>query len=172
MPKVKICGVQRVEDALTAVEAGADFIGLNFVPNRRRRVSVEQAHRMVDAVKSTSDNPPKLVGLFADQPLEEVRETVRGSGVDMVQLCGAESMEFCEKVSVQVFKAVHVPEGPQSAEELEILQRRLAACGRKDIWRPWTDWLRVCRGAPARPSIGRWRPNFRRRGSSSCWLAD
>ena len=59
---------------------------------------------MVDAVKSTSDNPPKLVGLFADQPLEEVRETVRGSGVDMVQLCGAESMEFCEKVSVHCFQ--------------------------------------------------------------------
>ena len=127
MPKVKICGVQRVEDALTAVEAGADFIGLNFVPNRRRRVSVEQARRMVDAVKVTKDNPPKLVGLFADQPQDEVRSTVRGSGVDMVQLCGAESMEFCEEVSVPVFKVIHVPGGFQNVEELKELERRMTA---------------------------------------------
>ena len=66
MAKVKIDGFQRVEEALTAAEAGADFIGLVFVPNRRRRVSVEQARRVVDAVKGSSDNPPKLVGLFAD----------------------------------------------------------------------------------------------------------
>ncbi len=108
MLKVKIDGVQRVEDALTADEAGADSIGLVFVPNRRRRVSLEQARRVVDAVKTTSDNPPKLVGLFADQPLEEVRETVRDSGVDMVQLCGAESIEFCDGAPVPVFRAIHV----------------------------------------------------------------
>ena len=127
MPKVKICGVQRVKDALTAVEAGADFIGLVFVPNRRRRVSVEQARRMVDAVKVTKDTPPKLVGLFADQPQDEVRSTVRGSGVDMVQLCGAESMEFCEEVSVPVFKVIHVPGGFQNVEELKELERRMTA---------------------------------------------
>ena len=62
MLKVKIDGVRRVEDALTAAGAGADYIGLVFVPNRRRRVSVEQASRIVDAVKSASDNPPRLVG--------------------------------------------------------------------------------------------------------------
>ena len=121
MLKVKIDGVQRVEDALTADEAGADFIGLVFVPNRRRRVSAEQARRVVDAVKTTSDNPPKLVGLFADQPLEEVRETVRDSGVDMVQLCGAESIEFCDGAPVPVFRAIHVRGGHLGPKELEEL---------------------------------------------------
>ena len=124
---VKIDGVRRVEDALTAAEAGSDYIGLVFVPNRRRRVSVEQARRVVEAVKATGDNPPKMVGLFADQPLEEVRETVRGSTVDMVQLCGAESMEFCDEVPVSVFRAVHVPGGFQNADKLKDLERRLAA---------------------------------------------
>ncbi len=131
MPKVKICGVQRVEDALTAVESGADFIGLVFVPNRRRRVSVDQARRVVEAVKAASDHPPKLVGLFADQPQDEVRSAVRGSGVDMVQLCGAESMEFCEKVPVPVFKVIHVPGGFQNVEELKELERRLTALGER-----------------------------------------
>ena len=56
---------------------------------------------------------------------------MRVSGVDMVQLSGAESIKYCDEAPVQVFKAVHVPEGPQSAEELEILQRRLAALREK-----------------------------------------
>ena len=133
MPKVKIDGVQRVEDALTAVEAGADFIGLVFVHNRRRRVSVERARRVVEAVKDSSYNPPKLVGLFADQSLEEVRATICGSGVDMVQLCGAESMEFCDKVLVPVLKVIHVPAGPQSAETLKGLRRRMRALSERGL---------------------------------------
>ena len=127
MLKVKIDGVQLVGDALAAVEAGADFIGLVFVHNRRRRVSVERARLVVEAVNAASDNPPKLVGLFADQSLEEVRSTVRASGVDMVQLCGAESMEFCDEAPVPVLKVIHVPAGPQGAEELKGLKGRMRA---------------------------------------------
>ena len=133
MPKVKIDGVQRVEDALTAVEAGADFIGLVFVHDRRRRVSVELARRVVEAVKAASDNPPKLVGLFADQSLGEVRATVRDSGVDMVQLCGAESMEFCDEALVPVLKAIHVPVGSQRPETLKGLKRRMRALSERGI---------------------------------------
>ncbi len=125
MLKVKIDGVRRVEDALTAVEAGADFIGLVFVRNRRRRITVEQARRIVNAVKASSENPPKMVGLFADQPMEELKTTVRDSGVDMVQLSGAESLEYCAKTPVPVFKAIHVPGGQVSAEEVEELGRRM-----------------------------------------------
>ena len=131
MPRVKIDGVQRVEDALAAVEAGADFIGLVFVHGRRRRVSVQRARRVVEAVKAASDNPPKLVGLFADQSLEEVRATVHGSGVDMVQLCGAEAMEFCDKALVPVLKAIHVPAGSQDAEALKGLEQRMRALGER-----------------------------------------
>ena len=125
MIKVKIDGVRRVEDALTAVEAGADFVGLVFVPNRRRLISVEQARRIVEAVKRSGDNPPHMVGLFADQNIEEVKATVRDSGVDMVQLSGKESLEFCAKAPVPVFKAIHVPGGQVSSEEVEEFGRRM-----------------------------------------------
>ena len=115
-----------MEDALTAVDAGVDFMGLVFVPNRRRRISVEQAKRIVDAVKASTDNPPKLAGLFADQPIEEVRENVRVSGVDMVQLCGKETMEYCDNAPVPVIKIIHVPGGFLSDGELQHLKRRLS----------------------------------------------
>ena len=126
MLKVKICGVRRVEDALTAVDAGVDFMGLVFVPNRRRRIAVEQARRIVDAVKASSDNPPKLAGLFADQPIEEVREKVRASGVDMVQLCGKETVEYCDEAPVPVIRITHVPGNLLDSEELKGLEYRLS----------------------------------------------
>ena len=128
-PKVKICGVRRIKDALTAAEAGADFIGLVFVPNRRRRVSVEQARRVVDAVKSSKETPPKMVGLFADQPLPNVLQTIEGSGVEMVQLCGAESADFCAQMPVPVFKVVHVPAGALADAEMEKLKLRVTSLG-------------------------------------------
>lgn len=127
MLKVKIDGVRRVEDAMTAVEAGADFIGLVFVPNRRRLISVAQAKLIVEAVKGSRDNPPKMVGLFADQPIEELKTAVRDSGVDMVQLSGAESLEYCARSPVPVFKAIHVPGGDVSSEEVDEFGRRMTA---------------------------------------------
>ena len=70
--QVKICGVRTLEDALTAAEAGADFIGLVFVPGRRRRLETSHAAAIVSGVKNALPNAPKFVGLFADQPLSEV----------------------------------------------------------------------------------------------------
>ena len=111
MLKVKIDGIREVRDALTAAEAGADFIGMVFVPNGRRRASLERARQVVDAVKSTGDTSPKLVGLFADQPLEEVIETVHDLHLDVIQLCGDESLGFCDKAPVPIFKAIHIRGG-------------------------------------------------------------
>lgn len=126
MPRVKIDGVRRLEDALIAASAGADFIGVVFVPNRRRRVSVEQGRRIVEAVKTAAENPPRVLGLFADQPLEEVEASVRGSGVDMVQFSGSEPIAYCDQAPLPVFKTVHVSEHVGS-QELKELRRRITA---------------------------------------------
>ena len=116
---MKICGVQRAEDALVAAQAGADYVGMVFVPGRRRRVSVEVAGSIVLALREAGDEGPQVVGLFADQPLDEIQDVLGRCALDMVQLCGSESPEFCARVGVPVLKVVHVPAFPVSPASLE-----------------------------------------------------
>ena len=52
MIRTKICGIQSREDALAAAAAGADFIGLVFVPERRRRLEVEAAAEIVEGLRA------------------------------------------------------------------------------------------------------------------------
>jgi len=114
MTRVKICGLRQLDHALVAAEAGADYIGLVFVPGRRRRMEVEAARDIVSMIKalgSTLDgsNIPHVVGLFADQPVAEVNQVVKSCGLDLVQLCGRESLDYCQQVEAQVIKVLHVP---------------------------------------------------------------
>ena len=112
MIRTKICGMQRTKDALVAAEAGADFIGLVFVPERRRRLEVEAAADIVFGLRAQISEPPKVVGLFADQTLDEVISAIESCGLNMVQLCGQEPPEYCRAVSGQtgaeVIKVLHV----------------------------------------------------------------
>ena len=108
--QVKICGVRTLEDALTAAEAGADFIGLVFVPGRRRRLEIRDAAAIVSGVKQTMEACPRFVGLFADQPLSDINDTIEACGLDSAQLCGAESLEYCRQTNARVIKVLHVPD--------------------------------------------------------------
>ena len=110
MTKVKICGVQRLTDAVAAAEAGADYVGLVFVPNRGRRLTDDEAQVIVSGLRASSGMIPKVVGLFADQPLAEVVRAVSTLGLDLVQLCGEESLDYCRRVPVPVIKVLHVPD--------------------------------------------------------------
>ena len=107
-PRIKICGLRTPEDALVVAQAGADFIGLSFVPGTPRRVDSASAKQMVAAVKAARPQPLQVVGLFADQPLEEVNETIDACDLDAVQLCGQESLDYCRSVDAQVIKVIHV----------------------------------------------------------------
>ena len=108
-----------------ASKAGADFLGLNFVPNRRRRLSAEAALEVVETLKAEVSHPPKVVGLFADQPLEEVNNLIKRCPLDMVQLCGGESLDYCRGVKAPVIKVVHVPEGSHTRGALDDLYLRV-----------------------------------------------
>ena len=111
MTKVKICGIQELADAQVAAEAGADFVGLVFVPGRRRRLDIDAARTIVSGLKAASGKTPQVVGLFADQSPDEVSRTIQACGLDLAQLCGDETPDYCNGVRGRVIKVLHVPEG-------------------------------------------------------------
>jgi len=88
-PLIKICGITNVEDARTSAELGADLLGLVFAESSRR-VSVETA---IAIRRARPDS--QLVGVFEDQPLEQVARVSLDCGLDFVQLHGREDVVFC-----------------------------------------------------------------------------
>ncbi|WP_061239017.1 phosphoribosylanthranilate isomerase [Ectopseudomonas composti] len=107
----KICGITRVEDALAAVEAGADAIGLVFYAKSPRAVSVEQALAIVRAL------PPFVtcVGLFVDMPREALRAVLQQVPLDLLQFHGDEAPADCEGYARPYIKALRVRPGEDVA---------------------------------------------------------
>jgi phosphoribosylanthranilate isomerase len=112
--RVKICGITDKANALAAVEAGADFIGLVFAPSKRR-ISPAQAREIADAVKKSS-TVTKLVGVFVNAPVFQVNEIADFCALDVIQLSGNESWEDCRKIVNPVVKAVRVDR--QSSQDI------------------------------------------------------
>ncbi|MFH1149987.1 MAG: phosphoribosylanthranilate isomerase [Actinomycetota bacterium] len=100
---VKICGITRLEDAMDAARFGADAVGFVFAESPRR-IAPDDARRICWGL----NGKVQKVGVFVDRPLEEVRETVEHCGLDLVQLHGNESREYCEALGDIVIKALHV----------------------------------------------------------------
>ncbi len=108
MTRIKICGLTEPSHALAAAEAGADFVGMVFAESSRR-LDVEQARAIVDAVRGLGAGAPSVVGVFANNPLDEVRRTADALKLDYVQLSGEEPMEVLPRIGRPVIRAVHVP---------------------------------------------------------------
>ncbi len=125
MTAIKICGIQRAEDAVAAAAAGADFVGLVFVPQRRRRLTEEQAAQIVKALTACRGKTPQVVGLFADQPIDEVNRHIATCPLEQVQLCGKESLDYCGQVLAPVIKVIHVPEGGVQDGDIVRLAERI-----------------------------------------------
>jgi phosphoribosylanthranilate isomerase len=83
---VKICGITRQVDADVAAEAGADWIGLNFWPGSKRRVTIDAARGI--------RTPLHKVGVFVNATLDEIRRAVEEVGLDRIQLHGDEPADF------------------------------------------------------------------------------
>jgi len=85
--RVKICGVTRVEDAVRAVDLGADFLGLNFYPPSPRCLSIDAARNIAAAVRGRT----RLVGVVVNPEPGRVDELFDRVGLDLVQFHGDET---------------------------------------------------------------------------------
>jgi phosphoribosylanthranilate isomerase len=82
MTWVKICGMTNLEDAMTAVEAGADAVGFVFYEKSPRNVSVEAAREIVEKLPESVEK----VGVFVDEKADAVMKASEEAGLDAVQL--------------------------------------------------------------------------------------
>ena len=104
MVKIKVCGITNLQDAMKAVELGADFLGFNFYPPSPRYISPEKAQMILAQV-------PKQVGkvaLFVNEPKEKIREVIGKQAFTNVQFHGEESAEYCRGWELKVIKAFRV----------------------------------------------------------------
>ena len=109
MTQIKICGLRNTGHALVAADAGADFLGFVLVEGVRRQLQVDEAAVMIRAYRRRhGPGGPKLVGLFADQPVEFVNAAVRECGLDLVQLCGDEPPALWSALDAGVIRQVKV----------------------------------------------------------------
>jgi phosphoribosylanthranilate isomerase len=126
--KTKICGITKIEDALSAVEAGADALGFVFFEKSPRNISPEQAAGIIRRL------PPfvQTVGLFVNEELSVINRIADQCGLDVVQLHGDETPQFCTAVKRRVIKAFRVKD---SSCLDRIVQYEVSAC-LLDAWSP------------------------------------
>lgn len=136
---IKICGLREFPHFETAANAGADFLGMVFVPWVRRYINPEEAREVVKTFRKNFRFPsdenkayPSFVGLFFDQPSVEVNRIAESVGLDWVQLCGQEGIEYWKSIESRILKVLHVPSLEDSRlnsrqTTLESLQRSLDA---------------------------------------------
>jgi phosphoribosylanthranilate isomerase len=101
---VKVCGVTSVEDALGCVAVGVSAIGLNFVPESPRRIRVETARAISEALGKRA----LVVGVVADLPLEALVELRESAGLGCLQLHGDEAPEALLPLLPHAYKAMRI----------------------------------------------------------------
>ncbi|MFQ3201426.1 MAG: phosphoribosylanthranilate isomerase [Zhongshania sp.] len=102
--RVKICGITRAEDALAAINSGADALGFVFYSKSPRAISIEQAANIMSIL------PPFVskVGLFVDADVAEIRNVLACCSLDVLQFHGDETADFCGSFSMPYMKALRM----------------------------------------------------------------
>ena len=161
-PLVKICGTRTPEAASAAIAAGADLVGMILVPGQKRCVTHEQALAISDVTHKKSKKEskdviviaspkmasdffvngkyylsscrPLLVGVFQNQPLEEILQKQKAYDLDIVQLHGSEPLEWTNLIPVPVIKSFkpHQPElGRRACHTIPLLDSASGGSGKK-----------------------------------------
>jgi len=100
--RVKICGITNLEDALNAVECGADALGFVFYEKSPRYIDPKDAKKIVDNL------PPfvERVGLFVNEDSKQIEEVCRVSGMSLAQIHFEVSEEFLSSIEIKTLPVV------------------------------------------------------------------
>lgn len=116
--RVKICGITRPQDAVAAVEAGADALGLVFWAGSRRAVDEKRALEITGAI------PPSIavVGVFVDPNIEVVNATASRVSLNVVQLCGRVETDFRKSLpqTLRILRSIPVTDSEPALPSLRM----------------------------------------------------
>ncbi|WP_418969070.1 phosphoribosylanthranilate isomerase [Alloscardovia omnicolens] len=93
-PRVKLCGLRRMDDIAMANELNPDYVGFVFAEQSRRAISVQQAIELKKALKPTVT----VVGVFVDEPIDHVAQLLDSGVIDMAQLHGDEDESYIDQL--------------------------------------------------------------------------
>ncbi len=120
MTLVKICGITNLEDALAAVEAGADAVGFNFYKPSPRYITPQHAREIIEQLPASL----LTVGVFVNEESPAARDIANEAGIQALQLHGDESPAYCRGLAADyyVIKTFAVSESfdPQMPREFEV----------------------------------------------------
>ncbi|MHC4725895.1 MAG: phosphoribosylanthranilate isomerase [Planctomycetota bacterium] len=105
--KVKICGITNYQDALAAMDMGADIVGFNFYPKSPRYITHAKAEEIINKLPGFIDT----AGVFVNATTEQINEAVNICQLDWIQLHGDEDQEFCRMFqyhNTKIMKAIRV----------------------------------------------------------------
>ena len=158
--KIKVCGVNTPEQVDRIAEAGVDLIGFVLVEESPRAVDSETTR---DLAERAAGNGIESVGIFADDPWEEVESLSFDIGLDVVQLHGREAPLYVKKLvdkGLTVWKAIRVGPDFKAAKVRQFWQAGAEAVV-LDAWHPdkkggtgeTTDWEIAAKLAEEGPSV-------------------
>jgi phosphoribosylanthranilate isomerase len=106
-PAIKICGITKLADAVSAAEAGAMYLGLNFFEQSPRYLEIDAAREIAESIKIIFPQV-KLVGIFVNEEPDVIRATAETALLDIIQLHGDENFQFCTDFTQPVWKAFRI----------------------------------------------------------------
>ncbi|MBI1453574.1 MULTISPECIES: phosphoribosylanthranilate isomerase [Acinetobacter] len=134
--RAKICGITRIQDIQSVVQAGADAIGFVFFAPSPRSVTAVQAAELIQHI------PPyvQTVGLFVNATATEIQDILKTSPVDILQFHGDESPKQCHTIAQTIgrrwYKAIQVKPDLDVIAEIQAFQQAGASAVLLDAWHP------------------------------------
>lgn len=101
--KIKICGI-KTEDEITILNRyPIQYMGMIFAPSKRQ-VTIEKAEQLRKQVREDI----KVVGVFVNEEAGKINEIIKRCNLQVVQLHGEESVDFCKDINAEVWKSISV----------------------------------------------------------------